>query len=328
MDQQARIYVAGMNTRIGAALVRVLRRYGYANLLGVDKDELEHTQAGEVDAFFARTPPEFVFLAGGRSGGIQANQLFPAELMLNNLLIECHVIHSAFRYGVVHLLYLASSCCYPRSCPQPMRVESLLTGSLESTSEAYALAKLAGIGLCRAYAKQHGARFMSAIPGDVFGPWDDFSTEDSHVIPALMRRMHEAKLAQAPSVAIWGTGTPRRDFVYADDLADACIAVMQRYEGLGPINLSGGCDLSIGEVARLIKDVVGYRGALQFDTSKPDGMPLKILDTSELRVLGWRPRTPLRDALQATYEWFVEQERQGGGVRERRLPIAGESRVT
>ncbi len=309
MDQRTRIYVAGTGTLIGAVLGRELRRQGYANLLGADGDEPELTDAQAVDAFFARYAPEVVFVAGGKSAGIRGNQQFPADLMVNNLLVECHVLHSAFRHGVRHLLYLASSCCYPRDCPQPMRVESLLTGHLEPTNEAYALAKLAGIGLCRAYAWQHGVRFISAIPGDVFGPVHAFSPEDSHVVPALLRRMHEAKLVNAPAVAVWGTGTPRRDFVYADDLADACIVVMQQYEGLGPINLSGGCDLSIGEVARLIKDVVGYRGTLEFDTSKPDGMPLKILETSELRALGWRPRTPLSDALEEMYEWFVEQER-------------------
>lgn len=309
MDQRTRIYVAGPGTLIGAALVRELRRQGYANLLAAGGDEPELTDAQAVDAFFARSAPEVVFVAGGKSAGIRGNQQFPADLMLHNLLVECHVLHSAFGHGVRHLLYLASSCCYPRECSQPMRVESLLTGHLEATNEAYALAKLAGIGLCHAYARQHGVRFISAIPGDAFGPGNDFSPEESHVVPALLRRMHEAKLAGAASVGIWGTGTPRRDFVYADDLADACIAVMQRYEGLGPINVSAGTDLSIEEVARLIKGVVGFRGALEFDTSKPDGMPLKILDTSELQALGWRPRTPLRDALQATYAWFVEQER-------------------
>lgn len=326
MDQRSRIYVAGMSTPIGSALVRELRRQGYANLLAAD-GEPDLTSADAVDAFFARLMPEVVFVAGGRSAGIRGNQQFPADLMLDNLLVECHVIDSAFRRGVRQLLYLASSCCYPRECPQPMRVESLLTGHLEPTSETYALAKLAGIGLCRAYARQYRVRFISVIPGDAFGPGDDFSPEESHVVAGLIRRMHLAKMSGAATVAVWGTGTPRRDFVYADDLADACITVMQRYEGIGPINVSAGMDLSVGELAQLIKDVVGFRGALEFDTSKPDGMPLKVLDTSELQRLGWKPRTTLRDALQVTYAWLVEQERQRALEAAGGLPVPGEGRV-
>jgi GDP-L-fucose synthase len=299
-----------MSTVIGAALVRELRRQGYVNLLAADGDEPDLSEAGAVDAFFARFAPEVVFLAGGRTAGIRGNQLLPADMMLNNLLVECHVVDRAFRHGVRELLYLASSCCYPRACSQPMRVESLLTGPLEPTNEAYALAKLAGIGLCRAYASQHGVRFISVIPGDAFGPQDDFSPEESHVVAALLRRMHEAKVSGAAKVVIWGTGMPRRDFVFADDLADACITVMQRYRGLGPINVSAGTDLSIRDLAELLKEVVGFRGTLKFDTSKPDGMPLKVLDTSELQELGWRPHTPLRAALQITYAWFLEHEQQ------------------
>ncbi len=310
MDQRSRIYVAGISTVIGAALGRELQRQGYMNLLAADGDEPNLSEAGSVDAFFARFEPEVVFLAGGRTAGIRGNQQLPADLMLNNLLVECHVVDRAFRHGVRELLYLASSCCYPRTCSQPMRVESLLTGPLEPTNEAYALAKLAGIGLCSAYASQHGVRFISVIPGDAFGPQDDFNPEESHVVAALLRRMHEAKVSGAARVTIWGTGMPRRDFVYADDLADACITVMQRYGGLGPINVSAGMDLTIRNLAELIKDVVGFRGTLEFDTSRPDGMPLKVLDTSELQKLGWRPHTSLRNALQVTYKWFLEHEQQ------------------
>jgi GDP-L-fucose synthase len=315
-----------MSTVIGAALVRELRRQGYVNLLAADGDEPDLSESGAVDGFFGRFAPEVVFLAGGRTAGIRGNQLVPADLMLNNLLVECHIVDRAFRHGVRELLYLASSCCYPRACSQPMREESLLTGPLEPTNEAYALAKLAGIGLCRAYAQQHGVRFISVIPGDAFGPRDDFNPEESHVVAALLRRMHEAKLSGAATVAIWGTGTPRRDFVYVDDLAGACISVMQQYEGLGPINVSAGMDLSIRDLAELLKDVVGFRGTLEFDTSKPDGMPLKVLDTSELKKLGWRPRTPLRDGLQATYTWFVEQQRQRGQEAAGSLLVPGESK--
>jgi GDP-L-fucose synthase len=326
MDQQSRIYVAGMSTVIGAALVRELRRQGYMNLLAADGDEPDLSEAGAVDGFFGRFAPEVVFLAGGRTAGIRGNQLLPADLMLNNLLVECHVVDRAFRHGVRQLLYLASSCCYPRACSQPMREESLLTGPLEPTNQAYALAKLAGIGLCRAYASQHGVRFISVIPGDAFGPRDDFRAEESHVVAALLARMHEAKVSGAAKVAIWGTGMPRRDFVYADDLADACITVMQRYRGLGPINVSAGTDTSIRNLAELIKDVVGFRGSLEFDTSRPDGMPLKVLDTRELQKLGWRPRTPLRDALQITYTWFLEHEQQRTLEATGGLPVPGESR--
>jgi GDP-L-fucose synthase len=326
VNQRSRIYVAGMSTVIGAALVRVLQRQGYANLLAADGNEPDLTEAGAVDAFFARFAPEVVFLAGGRTAGIRGNQQFPADLMLNNLLVECHILDGAFRHGVRQLLYLASSCCYPRACTQPMRVESLFTGPLEPTNEAYALAKLAGIGLCRAYTSQHGVRFVSVIPGDTFGPRDDFSPEESHVVAALLCRMHEAKVSDTATVAIWGTGMPRRDFVYADDLADACITVMQRYGGLGPINVSAGMDMSIRDLAELIKDVVGFPGTLEFDTSRPDGMPLKVLDTSELQKLGWRPRTSLRDALQVTYTWFLEHEQQPTLEATDGLPVRGESR--
>jgi GDP-L-fucose synthase len=326
MDQRSRIYVAGMSTLMGSALVRELRRQGYVNLLALDQEEPDLSEASAVDAFFARFAPEVVFLAGGRTAGIRGNQQFPADLMLNNLLVECHIVDRAFRHGVRQLLYLASSCCYPRACSQPMRVESLLTGPLEPTSEAYALAKLAGIGLCHAYASQHGVCFISVIPGDAFGPQDDFNREESHVVPALLRRMHEAKVSGAATVGIWGTGMPRRDFVFADDLADACITVIQRYRGLDPINVSAGMDLSIRNLAELLKDIVGFRGTLEFDTSRPDGMPFKVLDTSELQKLGWRPRTPLRDALQITYTWFLEHEQRRMLEVTSGLTVPGESK--
>lgn len=308
MEQSARIYVAGMQTPLGSALLRVLRQQGYANLVGVEEGEPDLSDAAQVEAFFARTRPEYVFVAGGKSGGIRANQKYPALLMRDNLLVECHIIHSAHRHHVKKLLYLASSCCYPRECPQPMRVVSLMTGPLEPTNEAYALAKITGMSLCRAYAQQYGAPFLSAIPADAFGPGDDFSPEDSHVVPALIRRMHDAKTSGADAVEIWGTGRPRREFVYTDDVADACIFAMHRHDGPEPINLGGGAALSIGEVAAVIKEVVRYAGAVRFDTSRPDGMPVKVLDSSALLGLGWRPKTPLRDALRATYEWFLKEE--------------------
>ncbi len=264
----------------------------------------------ETEEFFARTTPEYVFLAAGKSGGIRANQARPAELMRDNLLVECHVVHAAWKYRARKLLYLASSCSYPRDCPQPMRVGSLMTGPPEPTNEAYAVAKLAGISLCRAYRVQHRANFVTAIPANVFGPGDDFDPEESHVVPGLIRKMHEAKAAGLPFVDIWGTGTPRREFLYVEDLADACIFLMRAYDGPGPINIGGGTDVTIRRLAETVREVVGYGGDLRFDPSRPDGMPSKGLDAAELLALGWRARTPLRAALAATYEAFLGTETQ------------------
>ncbi len=317
MERTARVFVAGSETIIGSALVRVMRKRGFAHLVGTAVDQPSLTDPAQVEAFFARTQPEYVILAGGKSGGIWANQRFPALLMRDNLLKECLVIDAAHRYGVKKLLYLASSCCYPRGCPQPMRVESLMTGPLEPTNEAYGLAKLAGIGLCQAYARQFGARFVAAIPADAFGPGDEFNVEDSHVVPALVRKIHAAKVAGAATVDVWGTGTPRREFLFVDELAAACLLVMDTYDGPGPVNLGGGADLSIAEVAALIKEVVGFSGALRFDTSKPDGMPVKILDSSRLQAMGWRPATSLHDALQVTYDWFLARKAHDSPAIER-----------
>jgi len=306
MRKHAIIYVAGGQTPIGAAILRQLKQQGYTNIVGKPGEEPDLTDATSVDEFFSRLLPEYVFMAAGKSGGILPNQRYPADLMLDNLLVECNVIRAAYQHRVKKLLYLASSCCYPRHCPQPMRVESLLTGSLEPTNEAYAVAKIAGIKLCQAYRQQYGANFIIGIPANAFGPGDDFSPEDSHVIAALIRKMHEAKLSDAPFVEVWGTGTPRREFIYADDLADACLFIMQKYDDTEPINLGGGTDTSIGELAQLVKEVVGYEGELRFDRSRPDGMPLKVLDSSSLMAMGWNQVTSFRDAVSATYNWFRE----------------------
>lgn len=312
MEKHARIYVAGAETTIGAALLRELERQGYGNLVNTPGEDPDLADAAQVDAFFARTLPEYVFLAAGKSGGIRANQNYPAELIHENLLVACHVIHSAYRHGVKKLFYLASSCSYPKHCPQPMRVESLLTGPFELTNEAYAVAKIAGIKLCQAYHQQYGVNFITGIPADAFGPGDDFSLEDSHVIPAFIRKMHEGKTHGAESVEIWGTGAPRREFIFVDDLADACLFVMREYDGPNPINLGGGSNLSIRELAELIQEVVSYPGELVFDPSKPDGMPAKLLDSSQLREMGWEPRTPIRSALAVTYRWFLQREQAKG----------------
>lgn len=315
MEKKSKLYVAGGQTLIGAAILRQLERQGYLNIIGKPGEEPDLTDRRSVDDFFSRLLPEYVFMGAGKSGGIEANRKYPAELMLHNLLVESHIIHSAYRHGVKKLLYLASSCCYPKYCPQPMRVESLLTGVLEPTNEAYAVAKIAGIKLCQAYRQQYGANFIVGIPPNVFGPGDDFSPEDSHVIGALIRRIYEAKLAGKPFVEIWGTGSPRREFIFADDLADACLFVMQKYDGAEPINMGGSVDLSIGELAEQVKKVVGYEGELRFDTSRPDGMPLKVLDPSKLTTMGWRPTTPFPIALKATYDSFLQKQRDSMNVR-------------
>jgi GDP-L-fucose synthase len=308
MDLNASIFVAGGTTPIGRALLERLRADGYRRLVGAPPEEPDLTDAGRVAAFFAWARPQYVFLAAGKSGGIGVNQSRPADLMLDNLLVAAHVIAEANRSGVAKLLYLASSCSYPRLAPQPMRPESLLTGPLEPTNDAYAVAKLAGWKLCQAYRRQWGAPFITAIPANSFGPFDDFSPESGHVIPALMRRMHEAKLRNDEAVTVWGTGRPVREFVYVRNLADACLFVMRHYDGDEPLNLGSGSEMSIKEAARLIAEVVGYRGRIEFETSRPDGMPRKALDGGTLSALGWKPSTDFRTALEETYAWFRTHE--------------------
>jgi GDP-L-fucose synthase len=306
VDRTDRIYVAGSETLIGKALLRQLKVDGYANVIDTNSTQADLADGTKVEAYFATMKPKYVFLAAGKSGGIGANQKYPADLMLDNLLIQCQIIRHAHRHGSRKLLYFASSCSYPRFCAQPMQVESLMTGPLEPTNEAYATAKIAGIKLCQAYRQQYGADMISAIPGDVFGPGDDFDLEDSHVIAALMRRMHQAKMAGEQSVEIWGSGSPRREFIVVDDVADAAIFLMKHYTGSTPINVGSGVDITIRSLAELLKEVVGFEGKLRFDTTRPDGMPLKALDSSELLAMGWRPRTSLRAGLEETYRWFVD----------------------
>jgi GDP-L-fucose synthase len=306
MNRSARIWVAGGDTLLGAALRERLRADGFRDLVGTPPDEPDLTVAAQVEDFFGEARPECVFLAAGKSGGIGLNQARPADLMLHNLLVTAHVIDCAHRHGVEKLLYLASSCGYPKHAPQPLRVESLLTGPPEPTSIAYATARLAGWQLCDAYRRQHGSRFVTAIPANAFGPHEDFSPDGGHVIPALIRRAHEAKVRDEPALTLWGTGTPRREFIYARDLADACLFVMRHYDGPEPINLGGGADLSIAEAAQLVAGVVGYRGRIRFDVTRPDGMPLKVLDSGPLWALGWRPSVDFRAGLAETYEWFLQ----------------------
>jgi GDP-L-fucose synthase len=308
MDLNSPIFVAGGTTPLGRALLERLCADRYRRIVGAPPEEPDLTDAGRVAAFFAWARPQYVFLVAGKSGGIGANQSRPADLMLDNLLVAAHVIAEANRSGVAKLLYLASSCSYPRLAPQPMRPEALLTGPLEPTNDAYAVAKLAGWKLCQAYRRQFGSPFITAIPANSFGPFDDFSPESGHVIPALMHRMHEVKLRNDESVTVWGTGRPVREFFYVRDLADACLFAMRRYDGDEPINLGSGSEISIRETARLIAEVVGYRGRIDFDASRPDGMPRKALDAGTLSALGWKPATNFRAALEETYSWFRTHE--------------------
>lgn len=305
MEHENKIYVAGGQTLIGAAILSALKRLGFPNVISeVDnKPDLENRY--EVERFFERQRPDYVFLAAGKSGGIGANQKYPAELMLNNLLVECHIIHSAYLYKAKKLLCLASSCSYPRLSPQPMQAASIMSGPLEPTNEAYGTAKIAGIKLCEAYRQQYGVNFITCIPANAFGPGDDFGPHDSHVIAALIRRMYEAKLTGQSCVKIWGSGKPRREFIYIDDLANACVFVMNQYDDAEVINLGGGTDLTIAELAENIREVTGYPGELQFDISKADGMPLKALDSSRLLEMGWKPSIDFKNALNRTFEWFL-----------------------
>lgn len=308
MNRNSRIYVAGGDTLIGHALRKRLCDEGYDNLVGVPPHEPDLMVRGQVEDFFVEYRPEYVFVAAGKSGGIALNRSQPADLMLDNLLVVAHLLDAAHIYEVRKLLYVASSCSYPRQAPQPLRVESLLTGPLEPTNAAYAMAKLAGWQLGVAYRQQHGANFVTAIPGNAFGPHDDFAADTGHVIPALIRKAHEAKQERRPSLSIWGTGTPRRDFIYASDLADACLFVMKHHDGEQPINLGNNTSYTIAEVAHAIAEIVGYRGRLDFEASKPDGMPLKMLDATPLREMGWQPTTDFRTALTETYHWFLQHE--------------------
>lgn len=312
-----RVFVAGGDTLPGAALLDLLPAEGFTNLIGVGPDEPDLTDALAVNSFFASERPEWVFLVGGPSGGIGLNRARPADLMLANLQVATNVLDAAHRHGVRRLLYLASSCAYPREAPQPLAPPSLGTGALEPTSAAYATAKLAGAVLCDAYRRQYGSKFISAFPANPFGPGDDFGADSGHVIPALIRRAHEAAERGDSELTVWGSGAPRREFLFGRDLASACLFALENYDGDAPLNLGGGTVLSIAEAARVVADVVGFRGRLLFDTSKPDGAPLKALDSSVLLGMGWRPATGFREAVEETYHWFLHHEATEGIRRER-----------
>ena len=308
METKSRIYVAGGSEFIGSAIVNILKRDGYDNIVSPDI-EPDLRDRASMDGFFAEQRPEYVFITAGKSAGIMGNTKMPADLMMDNLLIACNVIDSAYRHGVKKLLYLASSCCYPKHCSQPMKEIDLLTGTLEPTSEPYAVAKIAGLKLTQSYKKQYGADFICGISANIFGPDDDFSIEDSHVIGAIIRKIHEAKSRDLREVVIWGTGRPRREFIYVDDLANVCIFIMRKYSDIEPINLGCGEDISIHELALLTKKVIDFKGKIIFDPSKSDGMPVKLLDSYKLKKMGWKPAWLFEKALCETYKGFLQKER-------------------
>jgi GDP-L-fucose synthase len=306
MNEGDRIFVAGHRGLVGSAIVRELQRAGFRNLLLRTHAELELRDAAAVERFFAGEQPEYVVLAAAKVGGIRANDIYPADFLRENLQIQTNVIDSAWRNGVRKLCFLGSSCIYPKLAAQPIREDSLLTGPLEPTNEWYAIAKIAGIKLCQAYRRQHGFNAISLMPTNLYGPGDNFDLQNSHVLPALIRRFHEARLSAAAQVVVWGTGSPRREFLHADDLAAAVVHLMRSYDEEGLVNIGWGEDLTIRELAQLVADVVGYAGRIEFDASKPDGTPRKLLDTARLTALGWRPRIGLRAGIESTYHWYLE----------------------
>jgi GDP-L-fucose synthase len=301
-----RIFVAGARGMVGGAIARALASAGYDNVLAPGRDELDLGDQAAVDAWFAEHRPAQVFLAAAKVGGIHANNAYPAEFIHDNLVIETNVIHSAWRHGVRKLCFLGSSCIYPKHAPQPMKEEHLLTGPLEPTNEWYAIAKIAGVKMCQAYRRQYGFDAISLMPTNLYGPGDNFHPENSHVLPALIRRFQEARESGAGEVVIWGTGTPRREFLHVDDLAEACLFLMERYSGEEIANVGVGEDIAILDLARLVAEVVGFEGEIRTDPSKPDGTPRKLLDVSRLQELGWRARIGLREGIEATYRWFLE----------------------
>ncbi len=306
MNRDDAIYVAGHRGLVGSALVRALRAQGYGNLL-LPGRELDLRDQHAVDGFFETNHPRVVLLAAARVGGILANDRRPAEFIRDNLQIETNVIDAAYRNGVGKLVFLGSSCIYPRLAPQPLREDYLLTGPLEPTNQWYAIAKIAGLMMCQAYRRQYGFDAITLMPTNLYGPGDNFDLENSHVLPALLRRMHEAKVEGRPHVTVWGSGAPRREFLHVDDLADATVFLMERYCDEAPINVGTGEDVAIRELASLIARLVEYRGAVEFDLSKPDGTPRKLLDVSRLHALGWRARIGLEEGIRSTYAWYVER---------------------
>lgn len=307
MDKKSRIYVAGHRGMVGSALLRKLQKEGFENIITRTSSELDLTRQYDVEKFFEENRPDYVFLAAAKVGGILANNTYRADFIYKNLMIEANVIHASYLYGVKKLLFLGSSCIYPKMAPQPMKEEYLLTGPLEYTNEPYAIAKITGIKLCENYRKQYGCNFISVMPTNLYGPNDNYDLQNSHVLPALLRKFHTAKIKGLPYVEIWGTGTPKREFLHVDDLADACLFLMEKYDGDLWLNVGTGKDISIKDLALMIKEIVGYEGELKFDTTKPDGTPRKLLDVSRIHALGWKHKIELDTGIRMVYEQEVKK---------------------
>jgi GDP-L-fucose synthase len=308
VEKDAKIYVAGHRGMVGSALVRHLKTIGYTNIVARTSSELDLRNQAAVAGFFAEEKPDYVFLAAAKVGGILANNIYRAEFLYENLVIEANIIHSAHQKGVKKLLFLGSSCIYPKMAPQPLKEEYLLSGFLESTNEPYAIAKIAGIKLCEAYRTQYGDNYISVMPTNLYGPNDNYNLQGSHVLPALIRKFHEAKINNQPTVEIWGTGSPMREFLHADDLAEACIFLMNNYDGEQFVNVGTGEDVTIKELAELVQDVIGFTGELRWNTDKPDGTPRKLMDVSKLHAMGWKHSIELRQGLEHTYQDFLQNE--------------------
>ena len=312
MKKDSKIYIAGNRGLVGSAIERRLKSGGFESLITSDRDDFDLTDPAATDAFFDREKPEYVFLAAAKVGGIKANDTYPADFIRINLQIQTNVLDAAHCHNVKKLLFLGSSCIYPKHAPQPMKEEHLLTGLLEPTNDAYAIAKIAGIVMCQSYNRQYGTNFMAAMPTNLYGPGDNFDPETSHVLPAMIQRFHEAKVAGAPKITLWGTGTPKREFLYVEDLADALVFMIERFEPTREktfLNVGVGDDITIKGLAGLVREVVGYEGVMEWDTSMPDGTPRKLLDVSRLNELGWRANHELKDGIQKTYDWFIENKR-------------------
>ena len=306
MNTDSSIYVAGHAGLVGSAIMRALQGHGYSRLVTRSLEELDLRDQAAVRAFYAAERPEYVFLAAAKVGGILANDTYPADFLYDNLMIEANLIHGAFVAGVKKLFFLGSTCIYPKLAPQPLKEEYLLTGPLEPTNEWYAVAKIAGIKLCQAYRRQHGCHYIAAMPTNLYGPGDNFDLAGSHVLPAMIRKFHEAKVAGAPEVVVWGSGAPRREFLHVDDCAEACLHLMQVYDGADIVNIGVGEDLTIADLAALVRKVVGYPGEIVYDQSKPDGTPRKLVDVTRIFTLGWRPRIALEEGIRGTYRWYLE----------------------
>jgi len=308
MEKNSKIYLAGHRGLVGSAILRKLRAEGYNNLVLKTKDELDLMDQSAVALFFKKTKPEYVFLAAAKVGGILANNTYPAQFIYENLQIQNNIIHQSYLNGVKKLLFLGSSCIYPRECPQPIKEEYLLTGPLEPTNEPYALAKIAGLKMCQSYNRQYGTNFISVMPTNLYGPNDNFDLDDSHVLPALIRKFHEGKINSSPTVVVWGTGSPKREFLHIDDLADACVFLMNNYNDSEIINIGTGVDITIKKLAELIKNIIDYKGEINWDTTKLDGTPRKLLDVSKVESLGWRHKIDLRQGLAMTCDWFLKNK--------------------